>query len=402
MSATKRVQNARDGAALRIQCLWRGSRARVEVGKELEVQIYDEINTAATSVQKHWRGHSSRERTMHRLETMMEEEVSAAATKIQCSFRGHHTRQEYSELLSSVCNTPRSDPTLTPRMPSLQNEELAALDFQDADADVIKNKLMDIQNRASKIQITMGKIAPVFLSGRCGGEESSENGTPHRPFSGLQKHENVNSLRVLVVGHSVLCHEIVSCLSRCGVSSVLVYHELMAQAEGSNSELEPYSRTSPPGTEVTTRCMDLSVSTEEFDQLSQESSVILLCSCRQTDKNAVVNASEHAAVPWLLVDSSLSSATFRFQFFTKGVIDVLEHDLVAAPTIRHMLNDKVLSDIKDVVEVVTPNAVVTFSAMLAQNVIKYWLGTSSVLGYMWYCATFNQITSIPIEEIRRC
>ena len=399
MSAGMRVQSSRDDAALRIQSLWRGSRGRVEVTKKLEGQILNEINTAATSVQKHWRGHSSRERTMHRLETMMEEEVSAAATKIQSSFRGHHAREVYSELLSSVSNTPRSELIITPRMPqSLQDDELAALDFRTADADGIKDKLLDIQNRASKIQITMGQIAPIFLDGAV---DAAENKTPHRPFMGLEKHDDLSSLQVLIVGHSDLCHEIVSCLSRSGVSSVLIYHDLMAQAEDRSSKLEPYTKLCSPGTKVTTKLIDLSVDTEEFNQLSQESSIIVLCSCRLSDKNAVINASEQAAVPWLLVDSKMDSATFSFQFFTKGVIDVLEHDLVAAPMIRHMLNKKVLSDIKQLVEVVSPNAVVTFSSMLAQNVIKFWLGATEVLGYMWYCATFNKISSIPIQEIRR-
>ena len=46
------------------------------------------------------------------------------------------------------------------------------------------------------------------------------------------------------------------------------------------------------------------------------------------------------------------------------------------------------------------HALVAFSGLIVQSVIKYWLGVGDVLGYAWYCAAFNKLSTMAISELR--
>ena len=320
----------------------------------------------------------------------MQDEISEAATQIQSSYRGYSTRKTYD--LSSVSNTPRSELETTPRMGGVPlaganyHEELEALEFREAAATDIKTKLVQIQNKASQIKQTLGQLAPVFCQDKVGA--STEAANQQRPFASIAGHKDLSDLNVKIIGHTDVSEAVTLQLHRSGITHLSLLHDGMSESA------EEFGRSMNGKLEM--------IRVSDMDMLRkscQGGSVLILCSCKMSDRKAVEVAAREANVPWVLVEEFKSSASFRFQFFVAGVIDVLEHDVMAAPTVHHIQQSGVVQDIEGIVGVVMQHALVAFSGLIVQSVIKYWLGVGDVLGYAWYCAAFNELSTMAIFDL---
>ena len=330
---------------------------------------------------------------MKRLEAMMEDEICEAATKIQSSYRGHSSRKDYS--LGSLTNTPRSELEITPRTSCLAPAgatsnlgELDGLEFEEKAASDVKEKLLQIQKKATQITQTLGQLAPVFAPAP--DKDAPTSAAQHqRPFARIAAHKDLSSLSVAVIGHTEVSEAIVLQLCRSGVRELSLLHD------GSSGDAEELSKRIKGGVDIKGF-----FSAESLGSSCNGANLLILCSDKVSHRKAVEAAAEEAGVAWVLVEEFRESASFRFQFFSGGVVDVLEHDVLAAPTMHHTQQSGVIQELEDVVSVVIQHAIVAFSGLIVQSVIKYWLGVGDVLGYAWYCATFNKLSTMEISELR--
>eukprot|EP00656_Telonema_subtile_P024721 TRINITY_DN26897_c0_g1_i1.p1 TRINITY_DN26897_c0_g1~~TRINITY_DN26897_c0_g1_i1.p1 ORF type:complete len:352 (+),score=77.72 TRINITY_DN26897_c0_g1_i1:177-1232(+) len=348
--------------------------------------MMDEAAESAIVVQKAWRGHSSRERTMHQLEVMMTEEVGDTAERISSSLKKADRSQ--------VEDSPRSDRELSPRTPG-DLSELSGYVFESTDVNNVKGKLLEIQGQASKLQSTVDELAPVFLEHDTGAAPSMP-----RPWATLQKHDSLDTLQVSIVGLTPCGRAVATCLCRAGVASVTIVQTRAGPSAHTTDTFVDSLSSGNAQTKVSSKAVNAS-DVDAFLEATKDSGLIILCSDQRTDRRAVTQASSSTGVPWVLLQETPGSATFRYQFFCTGVVDVLEHDVVAAPTIQHTLKPDVAQQLQGLAQTVLPNAAVTFAGLLAHSVVMYWLGAGEVRGYLWYCASFNQFSSIPLSELRQ-
>jgi len=372
--------NSKEEAALTLQRVWRGGCGRARVMVLMESTILNEAQTSVLKVQKAWRGHSSRERTMRRLEAMMVEEVDDAAARICSGLKsGPGARCDHQ---GSESSSPRED------VPEME----LAYEFESSNIQTIQKKLLNVQCQASKLAGAMDALGPALI------QKEPESGTISHPFQELSKHESLKSMTVCIVGLSECGRILATCLCRAGVGAItLILTELSTE--------EPLGFLKALGssnTDAKLCCRRADASDSGgLDEASQGASLIVLCSDRITDREAVIKASISTGTPWVLVEESLEIATFRFQFFVQGVIDVLEHDVVASPIIEHMFEEGVMAEMDALVKTLAASAGTSFAGLLAHSIALYWMGDGAAPGYIWHCAVFNKLSSIALSQLGR-
>eukprot|EP00658_Telonema_sp_P-2_P011136 TRINITY_DN14233_c0_g3_i1.p1 TRINITY_DN14233_c0_g3~~TRINITY_DN14233_c0_g3_i1.p1 ORF type:complete len:341 (+),score=62.50 TRINITY_DN14233_c0_g3_i1:220-1242(+) len=337
-----------------------------------------EQEEGAIQIQRVWRGKASRAQTMARLEDMMLQDVDAAASRISTRSTQRPQAKAQVDLLVEL-----PDSAGAPRVPSCN---MSDFEFKNPDINTIKQKMLDIQCQASRIQVTVRDIAPAFDSAQ------SPAGNVVKPFAEPETHPEVTSLNVAVLGFTESSRLICSGLCRAGVGSVALFLETAEHPDNAPGQfvesLKDYRTTIQQSTLDPTKMAACNL--------------ILVCMDTPAALELTKAASEASGAPWILVHESPDSATFRFQYFLQGVLDVLEHDVVVAPTVKHLESTEAIQKLQKVVQTVNTSAQATFVGILVHSILQFWLGQPNALGYVWYSAPFNKFSTIPVSEIRRC
>ena len=411
-----------DDAATKIQSNWRGALARIKVEKIMEDLMREELAEAATKLQSLSRGRSSRKRTSARLETMMENEITVAATKIQTSFRGRKARKDF-EHLSSLSNTPRNDDEAHPRHGDgkISNAGFAFLKatrysrptqllqkVEEAPKTVaLRARIEELQKRAGRLCNSVNSLEPVFS-----GKSDQVSKIPEvqamrrpRPFQNLIEH-SLPELCVAIVGRTALSVAIATSLARCGLEQLVFFESNKSASENTPgllkmAEIKKMMRQVSSHMTVTVCTLDFENENDQQDFQSKLAKVnfVLLGSNDDVYKLVVAESANKHGLPWMRSVFEEDRMSFHFQFFLQDVAPVLPHDIVVRPLDEHLLSK--MKDLESVLEAMLSGATLTFGALTAANIIKFWLASTGIHGYVWFNPIYGKFSTLNINDMRR-
>jgi len=275
----------------------------------------------------------------------------------------------------------------------------------DFETDHIKQKIEQLRKRTREIMESVGTLQTVDLTTD---PIDGELPPPQRPFDSIESHQDLNDLRILVMGRTALSVLVVNMLTSSGVKN-LVLLESNSSAATNNDDimrldvLKETLRKQKRGIKVQTQALDLNFAgdREEFCAQAKQSNLVLLCSEDPVDQKEVPGLACDAACPWIKAELDRESNTFHFQYFRKYVVPVLPHDIIAGPIIEHAKNKQpVTPEFLGLVETLTPSSRAIFGSMIAASIAQFWFGSAATLGYVWYSPLFGRISSFLLSELR--